>query len=55
MHAAYIYGLMLIAGIFDWVAYNTIMIAFQKSASGFVALIGYISVFYGFLADVFIF
>jgi len=47
--------LLVIAGIFDWLAYNTRIIAFQTSGSGFIALIGYIAIFYGFLADVFIF
>lgn len=51
----WIYGLLVISGICDFVAFNCRNIAFQSDSSGFIALIGYIAVFYGFLSDVFIF
>lgn len=39
----------------DFVGLNAQNIAFQNDSSGFVAIIGYMIVFYGFLADYFIF
>ena len=40
---------------FDLTAVCTQQLAFQKDSSGFVAIIGYTVVVYGFLADYFIF
>lgn len=39
----------------DFISMNSQNIAFQSDSSGFVAVIGYLIVLYGFLADEFIF
>lgn len=54
-HPWWIYAWLIFAGFCDFVAFNLRNVAFQSDASGFIALIGYIAVFYGFLADVFVF
>lgn len=50
-----VYGLMLIATLFDTLAVTATTIAFQADSSGFVALISYVNIIYGFLADRIIF
>ena len=40
--------------IFDYVTLSAQVVAFQLADPGFVAIIGYIIVFYGFLADQFV-
>jgi len=47
--------LVLVMCIFDFVAGCSLQLAFQKDSSGFVSMIGYTSVVYGFVADFFIF
>ena len=39
----------------DFIAVCSQQVAFQKDSSGFVSMIGYTSVVYGFVADFFIF
>lgn len=49
------FGYLLCCLTCDYVGLNAQNIAFQKDSSGFVAIIGYMIIFYGFLADYFIF
>jgi len=49
------YAGLLSMCILDFVSLNSQNIAFQSDSSGFVAVIGYLIIFYGFLADQFIF
>ena len=46
---------MLLGCCIDWVGLNAMNIAYQSDTSGFISIIGYLSVFYSFLADEFIF
>lgn len=50
---AYVYGCL--GGICDFLALITLTIAYQNDSTGFVSIIGYMSVFYSFLADQFLF
>ena len=50
-----VFGLMIIATLFDVVGVTSVTIAYQADSSGFVALISYINIIYGFLADRIIF
>ena len=43
------------AALTDVVCVNTMTIAYQRDSSGFVSLLGYTIVFYGFLADIVVF
>ena len=49
------YGMVLVAGLVDLFQFNLRNIAFQSDSSGFVAVIGYAVVLYGFMADYWIF
>lgn len=49
------YGLIVVTCIFDFGSVNSQTIAFQFDSSGFVALTGYISIVYAFMADILIF
>lgn len=49
------YGYLFVCCFLDFFSINATNIAFQSDSSGFVSIIGYIVVFYGFLADEFIF
>jgi len=49
------YGTMLLCCCFDFLSINSQTIAYQSDSSGFVSLIGYMSVLYAFLGDYFIF
>lgn len=46
---------MFVGCAIDFIALNSLNIAFQSDKSGFVSIIGYLCVVYGFLADEFIF
>ena len=46
---------MILCCCFDFVSLNSQTIAFQSDSSGFVSLIGYMSVLYAFLFDFFVF
>jgi len=37
--------------IFDWLGLSFLTIAFQMTDSGFLSLVGYVAVFYGFVFD----
>ena len=52
-HTAYMW--LFLCCCLDFAGVNCQNIAFQSDSSGFVAIIGYIAVFYGFMADEFIF
>jgi len=54
-HSWSAYGGLIMMCILDFVSLNSQNIAFQSDSSGFVAVIGYLIIFYGFLADQFIF
>ena len=54
-HSWSIYGYLLLTCLCDFISLNSQNIAFQSDSSGFVAVIGYLIVLYGFLADEFIF
>jgi len=54
-HSWSIYGYLLLTCFLDFISMNSQNIAFQSDSSGFVAVIGYLIVLYGFLADEFIF
>jgi len=49
------YGLLLAGGLTDAICVNCLTIAFMNDRSGFVSLMSYMLVFWGFLADFFIF
>ena len=49
------YLLTSIAGFCDFISLVTINIAYQSDSSGFISILGYMSVFYSFLSDYFIF
>ena len=49
------YWYQLAACMADFVLLNSQNIAFQSDSSGFIAVLGYVVIFYGFLADKFIF
>lgn len=49
------YGLMVLASFFNTFGLITNTIAMQNEKSGFVTLLGYISVIYAFLGDILIF
>ena len=55
VHDWSVYGGLIIMCVLDFVSLNSQNIAFQSDSSGFVAVIGYLIIFYGFLADQFIF
>lgn len=50
-----IYLFMVGASLFDTMAVNSVVIAFQSDSSGFVSLISYINIIYAFAADLIIF
>ena len=47
--------MFLCAVLFDSLGVNAVTIAFQSDTSGFVSLIGYVSIVYSFVADLTIF
>ena len=49
------YGLMVLTGFIDTFALLSVTIAFQADSTGFVSIIGYMIVVFGFLADLFLF
>ena len=49
------YGILCAGGFFDAITVNALTIAFMNDTSGFVSLLTYTIVFYGFLADIIIF
>jgi len=49
------YGLMFLTAFIDTFALLSVTIAFQADSTGFVSIIGYMIVVYGFLADLFLF
>ena len=55
IHSAGIYLALFAACCFDFLQLCSMNIAFQNDSSGFVAILGYISVVYGFIADELIF
>ena len=48
------YGFLIGGSIIDTIANNSITIAFRNDRSGFLGLISYMVVFWGFLADLLI-
>ena len=54
-HDYSVYGAIFLAWAFDFTRWVTEMVAYQSDSSGFVALLGYIVVVYGFIADEVIF
>jgi drug/metabolite transporter (DMT)-like permease len=54
-HSGGIYFALFAACCFDFLQLCSMNIAFQNDSSGFVAILGYISVVYGFIADELIF
>jgi len=52
---SYDMALLLLLCICDFSAVCTQQLAFQKDSSGFVSMIGYTSIVYGFATDFFIF
>ena len=54
-HSAGIYFTVFVACCFDFLQLCSQNIAFQNDSSGFVSILGYVSVAYGFLADEIIF
>ncbi len=54
-HTLQVYGYLFLACVFNFFELNAQNIAFQSDSSGFVAVIGYMIVFYGFFADEFVF
>jgi drug/metabolite transporter (DMT)-like permease len=46
---------MLMGCVIDFIGLNALNIAYQSDKSGFISIIGYLCVFYGFLCDEFIF
>jgi len=55
IYSAEIYGYLGLCCACDFININSTNIAFQNDSSGFIAIIGYMSMVYGFLADEFIF
>jgi drug/metabolite transporter (DMT)-like permease len=55
VHTWQVYAQIVLACILDVAAFNTRNIAFQCDSSSFLAVVGFIAVLYGFLADEFIF
>ena len=55
VHSLQTYGYLFLACMFNFVELNSQNIAFQSDSSGFVSVVGYLVVFYGFLADEFVF
>ena len=49
------YLILISAGVMDMLATNCVTVSYQKDNSGFVSLISYGLIFYGFLSDVIIF
>lgn len=49
------YLILIAASVMDMLTVNCMTIAFQRDSSGFVSLISYALIFYGFLSDVIIF
>lgn len=49
------YIILLVACAFDCAACNSMTIAYQRDSSGFVSLLGYAIILYGFLADLIFF
>ena len=54
-HSWSVYGGLVSMCVLDFISLNSQNIAFQSDSSGFVAVIGYLIIFYGFLADQLIF
>ena len=54
-HSAAIYFYLFVTCLFDFICLNAHNIAFQSDSSGFISILGYIVILYGFLADEFIF
>lgn len=52
---AWTYKLVAACTFWEWIGFNLRNISYQKDTSGFMALIGYTTVVYGFAADIFIF
>lgn len=50
-----LFYMMFFTSILGVLEYNTRNVAYQVDSSGFIALISYTNVFYGFVADIFIF
>jgi len=48
-----VHAMIVLCSFIDLIGFNFRNIAFQCASSGFCALMGYVIVFYGFLADVF--
>lgn len=55
VHSLLTYEYLLLACFFNFIELNSQNIAFQSDSSGFVSVVGYLVVFYGFLADEFVF
>ena len=55
MYTALQYLILTAAALTDTVCVNSMTIAYQSDSSGFVSLLGYTIVFYGFLADIVVF
>ena len=49
------YGFLAAAACFDCAACNSMTIAYQRDSSGFVSLLGYAIIIYGFMADLLFF
>ena len=55
IYTAWQYGVLLAASVWDASACNSMTIAYQSDSSGFVSLLGYAIIVYGFASDVLIF
>ena len=55
VHDARTHWFLLLTLSVDFFSLNAMNIAFQSDASGFVSVIGYMIVVYGFMSDIFIF
>ena len=55
IHEPVAYILGILGGLSDFGALTCVNLAFQNDSTGFVSIIGYMSVFYSFLADQFLF
>lgn len=51
LHSIEVYGTLLFISVLDFGTVNAQTISFQNDKSSFVAILGYMSVFYGFLID----
>ena len=49
------YFILFAVAVFDTIATTSVTIAYQSDSSGFVSLLGYAIILYGFLSDVFVF